>query len=437
MQNDNTETALTYHQETQHSYDSVYRTFHYLDWDNQPQPFKCYTDLDTLPLPSALPVSSMSAFQALAQEVAPGPGLPTLHDLAYVLFYAAGVTKRRLFPGHGEMLFRAAACTGALYHIEIYAVVADLPGLPAGVYHFAPKEFALRQLRQGDYRQHVVEASGQAPGLQEAPVVLIATDTFWRNAWKYRARAYRHSFWDTGTILANALAAARARALPARLVLGFVDETVNTLLALDTSREVALCLLALGQHATPAARTPSLAPLHLEVTPLSSQEVEYPAISIMHQASTLDSPEDVVAWRDTAYAADVPPATGELLPLPPDAPERLPADTLEDVIRRRGSARRFAPRPLSMTQLANVLGHTTQDIGSDFLPTPGTRLNDLYLIVHAVTGLPAGSYVYHPQESSLELLQAGDFRQQAGMLALGQTWRRMPASMSTVYVMCR
>ena len=49
-----------------------------------------------------------------------------------------------------------------------------------------------------------------------------------------------------------------------------------------------------------------------------------------------------------------------------------------------------------------------------------TRLNDIYLIVHAVSGLPAGTYVYHAQEKTLELLQEGNFRHQAEMLALGQ-----------------
>ena len=133
--------------------------------------------------------------------------VPTLSDLAYVLFYAAGVSKCRFYPGHGEMLFRAAACTGALYHIDLYLSVGDVPGLQAGFYHFDPHAFALRQLRQGDYRRVLVEASGDDPALQEVPVIIIGSDTFWRNSWKYRARAYRHSFWDAGTILANLLAA--------------------------------------------------------------------------------------------------------------------------------------------------------------------------------------------------------------------------------------
>jgi SagB-type dehydrogenase family enzyme len=436
MQNWNTEFALTYHEETKHSYDSVYHSRHFLDWANQPRPFKLYSGLEAISLPAELPATHVPALQALshpAETTTITPG-PTLHDLAYALFYAAGVTKRRVYAGYGEMLFRAAACTGALYHIDLYLAVGDLPGLGAGLYHFGPHDFALRQLRQGDYRRVVVEASGHSPSLQEAPVILIGSDTFWRNSWKYRARAYRHSFWDAGTILANLLAAAHARALPVHLTLGFADAPVNALLDLDTDREVALFLVELGAGAPlPAASSP-VEPLQADVAPLSAEEMDYPAIRLMHAASSLDSPEDAADWRGAAPETSLPAASGDLFALCPDAEESLPQAALEDVIRRRGSTRQFSHQPLSLTQLSNVLVRATQPIPADFLAAPGTRINDLYCIVNAVSGLPSGSYVFHPQAHTLELLQAGDFRLQAGQLALGQ---ELAADASAaVFVLC-
>jgi len=422
MQNWNTELALTYHEETKHSYDSVYRSRHFLDWANQPRPFKLYPGLEAIPLPAQLPVSHVPALLAMAHPVETTAAMPrpTLHDLAYVLFYAAGITKRRVYPGYGEMLFRAAACTGALYHIDLYLVVGDLPGLDAGLYHFDPQDFVLRQLRQGDYRRVVVDASGYDPALQEAPVILIGSDTFWRNAWKYRARAYRHSFWDDGTILANLLAAANARALPVHLTLGFADAPVNALLGLDTDREVALFLVGLGAGALLPTVSPPADPLQVDVAPLSAEELDYPAIRLIHAASSLDSPEDAAEWRGAAPETSMPATSGDLFTLCPDTKESLPQATLEDVIRRRGSARQFSQRPLSLTQLSNVLVRTTQPIPADFLAAPGGRINDLYCIVNAVSDVPSGSYVFHPQDKTLELLQAGDFRLQAGALALGQ-----------------
>ncbi|GIX49804.1 MAG: hypothetical protein KatS3mg131_4015 [Candidatus Tectimicrobiota bacterium] len=171
MHNRDTRYARQYHEATKHSPASVYGSRHVLDWENQPLPYKLYPDLAPLPLPQALPASGVPALQALSTPVdsqRPAP-LPTLHDLAYVLFYSAGVTRRRHIPGYGEVCFRAAACTGALYHIELYLAVADLPALPAGVYHFNPIDFALRCLRQGDFRRLLFEASGCHPRLAAGP----------------------------------------------------------------------------------------------------------------------------------------------------------------------------------------------------------------------------------------------------------------------------
>ena len=45
-------------------------------------------------------------------------------------------------------------------------------------------------------------------------------------------------------------------------------------------------------------------------------------------------------------------------------------------------------------------------------PVPG--LNQLYLIVQDVEGLPSGSNVYKHERAALEQLKVGNFREQAG-----------------------
>ena len=143
----------------------------------------------------------MPALQAIAANTFP-PGderIPTIDDVSQILYYSAGITKKIDYQ-RGEFYFRAAACTGALYHIEIYLACGDLPGLPAGLYHYEPQANGLAKLRQGDFRRHLSEASGDEPAVEVAPAILIFTDVFWRNAVKYQARAYRHTFWDGGRL---------------------------------------------------------------------------------------------------------------------------------------------------------------------------------------------------------------------------------------------
>ena len=59
--------------------------------------------------------------------------------------------------------YRTAGGTGALYHLELYFVCADLADLPAGVYHYSAIDHTLRQVRAGDFRAALAEATGQEP----------------------------------------------------------------------------------------------------------------------------------------------------------------------------------------------------------------------------------------------------------------------------------
>jgi SagB-type dehydrogenase family enzyme len=415
-------TIRDYHARTKHSVASVQSDRHYLDWDNQPRPFKIYTGLDPIPLPRDFTGAGMPALEALARSGAGELGAPDVRQLARLLHFSAGVTRRKEYPGRQVMHFRAAACTGALYHIDLYLVCGDLDGVAAGVYHFDPHDVALRRLRAGDFRAALVAASGGAPHLAAAPAVLVCTSTFWRNAWKYQARAYRHCFWDSGTLLANLLAVAAADGVAAQVVLGFADAAVNHLLGLDTQREVALALVALGRDASPPAAAPPVTPLALETLPLSAHEVDHPLIHAAHQATSLADAVAVAAWRRGAAAdspapdagAGGPPALpGEIELQPSSHPA---ADAVDAVILRRGSSRRFSRAPMSFEALSTMLRAATRGVPMDI----GVSLAEPYLIVNAVAGLAPGAYAFEVARGVLVPLQTGDCRRAAGFLDLGQ-----------------
>jgi SagB-type dehydrogenase family enzyme len=411
-----------YHETTKHSFWSVRRHPGGLDWANRPRPFKIYPSVDPLPLPREFPATSSGTLRGSAptDRVLATPA-PTLDQLAALLYFSAGVTRRRAYAG-GEMYFRAAACTGALYEIELYLVTAARAGLPAGVYHFSPADFALRQLRQGDWRGALVAATAAEPAVAAAPVSVVSTGTYWRNAWKYRARTYRHFGWDNGTLLANLLAMAEAHGLQARLVLGFQDDLVNRLLGLEEEKEVALSIVALSSPEAaepPPGAIAEVPPLDLDIVPPSQHEVDYPEMRAMHAATRLADQQEVVAWR-----AALPPTPESEIAGPAVALELLaessPGPAIESVIARRGSTRRFAHQPITLSQLATALDCATRPIPADFLDSPTASLNDIYLIANEVEGLEPGSYFLHRRPMRLERLKQGSFRQQARRLALEQ-----------------
>lgn len=428
MKNREIDAAWAYHNGTKHSYQSVRSSRHYLDWENQPISFKIYPTLEPIALPEHLSSSQTPALLAVstAEATPDHQAAPTLQTLAEILFLSAGITRRRKYPG-GEILFRAAACTGALYHIDLYIVCGDLLDLEAGVYQFSPQDFSLRRLRAGDQRSALVKASGEETAIANAPCIIVSASTFWRNAWKYQARAYRHCYWDNGTILANLLAAAAARKVRGKVVLGFVDVTVNQLLGLDSRREAPLSLIALGQSSARRIEvSPPMAPLALETTPLSKSEVDYPAIRAMHEASSLENEAEVIAWREGSAKAkderikDKDKTENPIVPIQPANDEQILKDSIEEVIVRRGSTREFARESITFSQLSTMLDRATRGLSADFLNPDAGSLNELYLIVHAVEGLQSGAYVFRREQGVLELLKEGDFRRDAGYLGLDQ-----------------
>ena len=297
----------------------------------------------------------------------------------------------------------------------------NLVDLEAGLYHFSPAEFALRRLRAGDYRGVLSEAAGGEAAIVHAPLTIICTCTYWRNAWKYQARTYRHFGWDNGTLLANLLAVATALGMPARLICGFLDADVNRLLDVDPEREVAYSLVALGHVEALAQPLPSKpSALHLETVPLSRNETVYPAMSEIHTASSLRSAEEVGTWRGNAPLAKLPTPAGPVIQLHPYSDAEMARDPIKQVILRRGSARKFGQVPIELRQLSTILDRATRGIPADFLDPQGTHFNEVYLIVNAVEGLDPGAYVYHRDRHVLECLKAGNFRAQAGHLGLDQ-----------------
>jgi SagB-type dehydrogenase family enzyme len=419
--NHESEIGWNYHNATKHSYASIRSNPHFLDFANQPLPFKIYATLEPSRLPGELRQSGVAALSAIAESISSqGNAAPDLEALAQLLYLTAGITRHRKYPG-GEIYFRAAACTGALYEVELYLVCGDLADLAAGVYHFAPAEFGLRRLRAGDYRSILLEASGGEPAIAHAPLTIVCTCTYWRNAWKYQARTYRHFGWDNGTLLANLLAVATALGLPARAICGFVDATVNQLLDIDSQREVAFSLVALGHESAAPAKSPAdISPLSLETVPLSRHEVDYPLMREMHASSSLHSAEEVAAWRAGVPPTNFPLPAGPAVQLQPLSDAEMPRDPIEQVILRRGSTRQFARTPISLAQLSTMLDRATRGVPADFLAPFGFQLNHLYLIVHAVEGLDAGAYVFHRDRGLLECLKRGNFREQAGYLGLEQ-----------------
>ena len=433
--NNETKYAKEYHEETKHSEISIQRSRHYLDWNNKPLPFKVYSNLPLISLPTDFSQPTQGALNSIG-KTQPTKGKSVVFDiksLAELLFFSAGIT-RVLNLDYGTYYMRAASATGALYPIELYIICQDIPGLKAGVYHFCPGDFTLTELRSGDYRATLADIAGGNNNIISSPITVAYTSIAWRNAWKYQARSYRHWFWDSGVIAANFLATSISLELSTQLIMGFVDNAVNRLLRLDDKREAAVVLAPIDNKSSVDSVPTGKESEDLSIPqtiPMVRGELDYPEIWKLHKASYLHNKEEVKNWITAATAFKQTPTNKAAEVVHRKAlifeTSIINEPSLAETILLRGSSRKFSRQPISFTQLSNILHYSTRGVPLDFLDSKSDNDNnknstiDIYLIVNDVEGLQAGAYFFDHYNESLEQLKNKVSREISGYLCLGQS----------------
>lgn len=395
---------LRYHQITKHSPKSVRAGSHRIDWMDQPDPFKRYLALDPIPLPHRASNTGFPATEAVAGRVGRRRPLD-LPELTRLLVLAAGVRRIRPQPDGKPVHLRTYASAGALYPIEVYVACAGIDGLEPGLYHYNPLEDSLRRLRPGDHRPYLVRAAGGRPTLGNAPVTVILTGIPWRTNWKYRARGYRHLYWDSGMIVANLLGLCAGGGHLSEVVLGFVDSELDALVGVDGHSEMSICMVPVGYgevSETPVepAGSPAV-PIDHAVGKLSFRQREYDEVIEAHLQTRLRSPAEAGLWQQEPYPNAAP------------RPAPLSFDGIEKVIRRRGSRGAFQPLPIPKDELEGIIALATHDLACDW----GLGLTQVGVIVNDVEGMEPGAYsaVYGMQQIAF-----GDLREKARFLCLEQ-----------------
>src|SRR2546427_1444913 len=128
-----TETLL-YHEQTKHHFHRYARSAGFLDWANQPNPFRFYEGVTALRLPLlqkgpasehlALYKRSRNAFQDFTRET-----------IGAFLELSLGLSAWKSIPGSSWAL-RMNPSSGNLHPTEAHLILPVLPGITAGVFHY-------------------------------------------------------------------------------------------------------------------------------------------------------------------------------------------------------------------------------------------------------------------------------------------------------------
>lgn len=434
--NEETERLFTYHHVTKHSYHSVRTTAHFLDWHNQPDPFRTYEGAPLITLaaePGFPPAGTFATMAALAEGARTAQGRKSEYHqqvqldvtwLSRLLWHSMAISAWKKVPGTGDRYsLRVNPSSGNLHPTETYLALRGFTGVDDGLYHYRANRHALERRRRGHWTAQIARALG-LPGAAESPLIVGLTSIFWREAWKYRDRAYRYCCHDLGHAMMSLALAARALGLPGGVVAHFSDLRLTHALGLAESDEAPMAFLVF-QPQNPSGRLPAPPPQEPAGVPneLSAEEVPYDLLLGMHHSTILPDPAGPLPRLSPANDGT---ARGQpSLPAPArDAP-------LGPTVWRRRSALDFDARtpPMERDDVEQLLGFATQDWPADWRgnfggettpPERGADFVTLYLYLHRVRDCEPGVYRWDNSSRRLEPLHRGNVERVAAYLSLEQ-----------------
>ncbi|MGN7611663.1 SagB/ThcOx family dehydrogenase [Magnetococcales bacterium HHB-1] len=421
-------TILDYHQQTKHHPQRYAKGPGYLDWENQPDPFRVYDTpfKQKLPYPTPLPEIS---FKALHQTNQQAPSPLTLEHLSTFFQLSLAISAWKSYMGERWSL-RCNPSSGNLHPTESYIILPKIEDTPSGVYHYTAKHHALHLRRPFED----IEAKNDHP----SGFFLALTTIHQRETWKYGERSFRYCHLNFGHALAAISYAAATQGWSATLLPTPGDKELEQSLGLTENknweREYPGPILWIGKaYQEKENKLENLlkniksAPLLGTCAPTTTQELRrWP----------------VVEYAETA--TEKPPTQEHLITPEQPSPghtEHLTEKPAAKIILQRRSAVNVDPQiRLSKKQFFAFLSPLNNASMPPWNSIPWrSRIHPIFFI-HRINDLTPGLYIlptiskefleqemddqllWHPEQDypNLYLLKAGDFSNEAHFLSCQQ-----------------
>ena len=221
--------VIRYHVQTKHHFNRYARALGYLDWANQPDPFRRFegAPLVSLPLlkPDEDPISP--TYDAIYQPGTVACQPVTVRSLSRFFEFALALSAWKK-AGESEWPLRSNPSSGNLHPTEGYVVLPQIEGreMNPGLYHYAAKEHGL-ELRAEFPVEQIARLLAPFPS---GAFLFGLTSVHWREAWKYGERAFRYCNHDVGHAIGAARIAAATLGWNMALLDGVEQHTIGLLL---------------------------------------------------------------------------------------------------------------------------------------------------------------------------------------------------------------
>ena len=388
--------VIYYHERTKHHINKLAKSLGYLDWANQPDPFRFYEGTKKVELP-LLKQDPNCDYKSLYLKDICETKLFNIETVSKFLELSLGLSAWKSIPG-SQWSLRMNPSSGNLHPTECYLIVPNYDSLN-GVYHYNPFLHALEERTK--LNEKIVN---RIKNFYNTDGFFIAlTSILWREAWKYGERAYRYCQLDIGHAVAALKFSANLLGWDIKYLNAISDEEIEKMLGFDKTsfveneEEYAECLLFVY-------------PKDKKEIPLS---VPNSVINLFEELEFKGTPnrlsKEHVRWDIIYETAEYlkKPKTKEkkinLLEENPqffvDSPYKAP-----QIIRKRRSAMAYDRKTyMPFDVFINILDKTVPREGINPFDVKIIEPSiNLLLFVHRVEGLKKGLYFYFRNEDEKE-----------------------------------
>jgi SagB-type dehydrogenase family enzyme len=392
--------VIRYHEATKHHFQRYARSAGYMDWQNQPNPFRFYENTPGISLPFLKQdpnVAHKDLYRRSDRQSQPF----NLYNIAGFLELSLGLSAWKSTPGNRWSL-RINPSSGNLHPTEAHLILPQLDKLSGGVYHYNPL-------------MHVLEQRFEVPPeiwksivshFQTDGFLVALSSIFWREAWKYGERAFRYCNHDVGHALAGLSLAAGLYGWRLTYLNALSDEDIQTILGFDRTQwhpleeeHPELLCFVYGAEIKDVPRTlpqdiiKALAETNVAGRPnrLSRERLNWKIIT--HTAAITRKPPTTEKAYDYGRK-----------PFFPGAAARL---TAPETIRQRRSATSFDPDGIiDRERFFSILDKTiARNACSPFDAQLGESALHFLLFVHNVDGLERGLYFFVRNQTDAQALK--------------------------------
>lgn len=153
----------------------------------------------------------------------------TLEQVGQLFWAAQGITDPS-----GK---RTAPSAGALYPLEVYAVIGNVTGVSPGVYRYRPESHTMVRVRDGDQREALCQVALNQEYVSRGAIDIVIAAIYARTTGKYGERGIKYVHMEAGHAAQNIYLQAVGLKLGTVTIGAFDDDGVKRVLGLPDNEE--------------------------------------------------------------------------------------------------------------------------------------------------------------------------------------------------------